>query len=82
MLTIQERDFLTRLRDKFAASGSFALCKSNPPSPKLQGLVDRGYCKLSPVRSGPLGVLTGEVMIGLTEAGRGALDQQPAAVAA
>ncbi|WP_342234346.1 hypothetical protein [Ralstonia sp. OTU4908] len=39
----------------------------------LQSLADRGYCKLSPARCGPLGVLTGETMVGITEAGRAAL---------
>jgi hypothetical protein len=74
--TITERElaFLRRLRDEFASQGGWALCRTNPPGSSIQGLVDRGYCKLSAARSGPLGLATGEVMVGLSEAGRTALE--------
>jgi len=68
-LSEREANFLMRLRDDYAAHGGWAICKTNPPNPAIQGLVNRGYCRLSPARCGPLGVRTGEVMVGLTEAG-------------
>jgi hypothetical protein len=74
MLTSNQLAFLRRLRDEFAPEGEWALCATNPPSAAVQSLVDRCYCRLSPARSGPLGLLTGEVMVGLSEAGRAALD--------
>lgn len=39
----------------------------------LQGLVQRGYVRVSPALSGPLGVPTGEDMATLTEAGQAIL---------
>ncbi len=38
--------------------------------PRVKGLIERGYCKTSKARSGPLGIYTGELMMSLTEAGR------------
>ena len=51
-------------------------CRTNPPGPAIQGLVDGGYCRLSPARAGPLGLTTGAVMVALTDAGRSVLRQQ------
>lgn len=72
-LTEGDLTALRRLRDGFAAGNGWAICKTNPPSERLQSLVERGYCRLSPGRSGPLGLFTGEMMIKLTEAGKLAL---------
>lgn len=72
-LTEDDLTALRRLRDGFAAGNGWAICKTNPPSNRLQSLVERGYCRLSPGRSGPIGVFTGEMMIKLTEAGKLAL---------
>ncbi len=43
--------------------------------PRVQNLIDRGYCKTSKERLGPLGVYTGDVFITLTEAGRSFFDK-------
>jgi hypothetical protein len=45
------------------------VCKE-PVGDRLKSLVDRGYCKFSPARLGPLGIYNGETMISLTEAGK------------
>ncbi|KAF1003941.1 MAG: hypothetical protein GAK28_04404 [Luteibacter sp.] len=72
-LSDSERAFLKRLRDEFTTNDGWAICSTNPPSAAIQGLVDRGYCKLAQALCGPLAVPTGEVMVSLTEAGRLAL---------
>lgn len=69
-LSDSERAFLKRLRDEFTTNDGWAICSTNPPSAAIQGLVDRGYCKLAQALCGPLAVPTGEVMVSLTEAGR------------
>lgn len=71
MLSPSERAFMTRLQDQYR--GGWALCRTNPPNAAIQSLADRGYCRLSAARCGPLGVTTGEVLVGLTEAGKAAL---------
>lgn len=81
MLTPNQINFMTKLRDGYVDTGGWALCTSNPPSPAIQRLVDGGYCKLSKARSGPLGLDTGEVMVGLTDAGRTALAAETASTA-
>lgn len=75
-LSDSERAFLKRLRDDFKTNDGWAICSTNPPSAAIQGLVDRGYCKLAQALCGPLAVPTGEVMVSLTEAGRQVLLQQ------
>ena len=39
----------------------------------IQSLIDRGYCRTSPERIGPLQIRTGEICIWLSEAGKLAL---------
>lgn len=64
-LTDDERGTLRRL-----GNGKLYVLANKTPSPKVQSLIDRGYIKLSKVRSGPLGIYTGELSPGLTEAGQ------------
>jgi hypothetical protein len=71
MLTDSEREFLRQLRDEFVAHGGLAMLTSNPPVSCMQSLVDRGYCYLCSV---PPGTPDARVMIGLTDAGREAID--------
>lgn len=73
-LTEAEQNFLRSLRDDFIAQDGLARLIKNPPVPCMQSLVDRGYCRLSKARCGPLGLFTGEVMIGLTDAGKATID--------
>lgn len=82
--TLSEADLRTlrRLRDDFEGQGGWATCRTNPPSEHLQSLVERGYCRLSSARTGPLGLYTGEVMASLTEAARMALPGIEASIAA
>ena len=77
MLTDEEKKFLIMLRDNFLEQDGWGECATNPPKKGLMSLVDRGYCKLSPARSGPLRLLTGSVMIALTEAGKFAVTPVP-----
>lgn len=63
-LTEQEIAFLKRI-----ATGN-SLLTNGKASPRIQSLIDRGYCRTSPARSGPLGIYTGDIFILLTEAGR------------
>lgn len=72
-LTLNQLAFMRRLRDDYPSQGGWALCTSNPPSPAIQRLVDGGYCRLSAARVGPLGLFTGDVMVGLSEAGTAVL---------
>lgn len=81
MLTPNQIKFMSRLRDEYPSTNGWALCTSNPPSPAIQKLVDGGYCKLSKALSGPLALPTGEVMVGLTDAGRAALEAEIASAA-
>jgi len=71
VLSSNDIGFLNRLRNEY--QGGWALCQTNPPSQAIQRLVDRGYCRLSDARCGPLGTPTGEVMVRLSEAGLAAL---------
>lgn len=64
-LNKQEAAFLRKL-----ASETLWCLRDGKASPRIQNLINRGYCRTSPVRIGPLGILTGDVCIRLTEAGR------------
>lgn len=44
-----------------------------PVSARIESLVARGYCKLSPERLGPLLITTGDMVCLVTEAGQKAL---------
>lgn len=81
LLTVAETRFLSQLRDNFGSQNGWAICKTNPPSAGIQDLVNRGYCRLSRALCGPLRMPTGDVMVGLTEAGKAALGTAEAAQA-
>jgi hypothetical protein len=66
VITDAERAGLVNFRDTHAGNGGWAVCTTNPPHPRIASLVDRGYCRTSPARCGPLGLLTGELMVALT----------------
>lgn len=59
---------------KISGGGPWIL-RDGKPSPSTQSLIDRGYCKTSRGRSGPLGIYTGEVIIKVTEAGKACLPE-------
>jgi hypothetical protein len=67
-LTDREINFLRKL-----ASGSHWFLRNATATAPIQSLVDRGYCRTSKERLGPLGIYTGEICITLTEAGHSAL---------
>lgn len=64
-LTPKETEFLVYL-----AENGWKRSRANPPSERIQSLVDRGFLKLSPERIGPLATPTGELMVDITEAGK------------
>lgn len=63
-LNEKEIAFLKKL-----TSGGTWLVRDGRVRPPVQDLIDRGYCKTAPERSGPLGIYTGETTIFITEAG-------------
>lgn len=69
-LTPIERNLLKTLQ-----SGP-RICRTNPPSERVQSLVARGYVRLSKALCGPLAAETGEVIASLTEAGRAVIAEQ------
>lgn len=62
------KDELAFLR-KLASANNWKL-RNGQAKPAIQSLIDRGYCHTNKERLGPLGIYTGEVGIGITEAGR------------
>jgi hypothetical protein len=62
-ITPAEIQFLKKI------TGGNCMLKNGEPTPRITALMKRGYCYICPVRSGPLGIFTGEQFVLITEAG-------------
>ena len=71
-MTADDLKLLRAVEAREAEPGQLARIRE-PPSPRIEDLVQRGYLRIAKVRCGPLGIYTGDRCVTLTEAGKIAL---------